>query len=766
MIATSVAESEEYAKTGISYLRVSTKEQAAKGGQAEGFSIPAQREANRRKAASIGASIVAEFVDAGESAKSADRPDLQRMLRYLTENHVDYVFVHKVDRLARNRADDVEITMAIKKSGATLVSATENIDETPSGMLMHGIMSSIAEFYSRNLANEVHKGMSQKALMGGTPGKVPLGYRNIGRLTPEGREERTVEIDSERSGLITWAFTAYATGDWTLRSLASELETRGLTTRRTPKMPERVVKPNVLHGIFTNPYYKGDVIYRGTAYEGHHQPLIDPVTWQKVQDVLEMHAAGEKIREHPHYLKSSVFCGGCGSRLVISQARNRFGATYPYFICLGRHQKRTTCTRKALLVAKVEELVEEYWRTVQLDTNLRTAVEDGLHIQLANEHEEADAERQALTKEKAALTAQRRKLVDAIYSGAIPTDLIAGEQERITGQLAIIEKRLNSAEAEKNEVEANLATALDLASDCHRAYLAAGPRLRRLFNQAFFTHLLIDEDAAQGEYRSPFDTLLNQAVREAGEASQIDSAVGAKAMANALYRTAASENRTTPGALRTDRGCSTYPSNPAFGDEGLKIRSLVPFRDSLSNTNAPLLRLLKALDDKPSSRDRDAVISTGVGEPSAVRLQVKRNRKLSPTEVAKLVAQYLAGVSVPSLSKLFELHEQTVRAHLKRQGVKLQPYRTLTNAQQTDVLRLYVDELWSLARIARKFSICETTVRNTLARHDVQRRARTRRRSAASRPHLHVEINLIHEMSEQEPPKEAADRSLQEGDAA
>ena len=236
-----VTSNTEPLKTAVAYLRVSTKEQAQKGGQLEGFSIPAQREAVRRKAESLGAVIVAEFIDAGESAKSADRPDLKRMLKYLAENHVDYVLVHKVDRLARNRVDDVEITMAIKKSGATLVSATENIDETPSGMLLHGIMSSIAEFYSRNLATEVHKGMSQKAQTGGTPGKAPLGYRNIGRHTPEGREERTVEVDPERAELITWAFAVFATGEWTLRSLANELETRGLTTRRTPKLPARPV---------------------------------------------------------------------------------------------------------------------------------------------------------------------------------------------------------------------------------------------------------------------------------------------------------------------------------------------------------------------------------------------------------------------------------------------------------------------------------------------------------------------------------------------
>src|ERR1700742_2762978 len=58
----------------VSYLRVSTKEQAEKDGDPEGYSIPAQREANRRKAATLGAAIHAEFIDRGESARSADRP--------------------------------------------------------------------------------------------------------------------------------------------------------------------------------------------------------------------------------------------------------------------------------------------------------------------------------------------------------------------------------------------------------------------------------------------------------------------------------------------------------------------------------------------------------------------------------------------------------------------------------------------------------------------------------------------------------------------
>lgn len=153
----------------VSYLRVSTKKQAEKGGTEEGYSIPAQREANRRKAEQLGATVIEEFVDAGESARKADRPELIRMIKCVAEHQVNYCIVHKVDRLARNRADDVAIHLALRDAGVMLESASENIDETPSGMLLHGIMSSIAEFYSRNLATETTvRGLTQKASQGGT----------------------------------------------------------------------------------------------------------------------------------------------------------------------------------------------------------------------------------------------------------------------------------------------------------------------------------------------------------------------------------------------------------------------------------------------------------------------------------------------------------------------------------------------------------------------------------------------------------------------
>jgi DNA invertase Pin-like site-specific DNA recombinase len=280
----------------VSYVRVSTKSQAEKDGDPDGYSIPAQLEANRRKAESMGAVIVEEFVDRGESARSADRPELQRMLEFVRHNPITMCIVHKVDRLARNRADDVQINLALQQSGAKLVSATENIDETPSGHLLHGIMSSIAEFYSRNLAGEVVKGMSQKAKTGGTPGRAPLGYRNVGRINEDGREVRTVEIDAERAPHIIWAFEAYASGTWTLRDLLVELETRGLVTRPTPGRVGKPVLKSHLHRMLTNPYYKGVVQFQGGEFEGRHPALVSSALWQQVQDMLESRGRAEKAR--------------------------------------------------------------------------------------------------------------------------------------------------------------------------------------------------------------------------------------------------------------------------------------------------------------------------------------------------------------------------------------------------------------------------------------------------------------------------------------
>ena len=162
---------------------------------------------------------------------------------------------------------------------------------------------------------------------------------------------------------MAWAFEAYATGGWTIRTLLEELTARGLTSTPRPKTPSKPLGTSNLQRLLRHPYYMGIVRYRNVLYPGKHEPLVSAEIWQKVQEILASHnLAGEKQREHHHYLKGSVYCGACGSRLVVSHAKNRHGTIYPYFICIGRQQKRTPCTQQAIRIDQTEDAVHRRLR--------------------------------------------------------------------------------------------------------------------------------------------------------------------------------------------------------------------------------------------------------------------------------------------------------------------------------------------------------------------------------------------------------------------
>ena len=479
-------------KRAVSYIRVSTREQAQRGGSEEGFSLPAQREANKRKAQSMGALVVKEFADRGESARSANRPELQKMLAYLKEDGgIDYVIVHKLDRLARNRADDVEINRAFEEAGVRLVSTSENIDQTPGGMLLHGIMSSIAEFYSRNLANEVIKGMGEKARNGGTLGKAPLGYVNVRGRDEHGREVRTVELDEERAPLLRLAFSEYATGNWTVSQLADHLNTLGLSIPPTPRRCAKPITTTRLHKILRHPYYKGTISFQGVEYVGAHEPLVDEETWSQVQAMLDSHRYGERQRIHNHFLKSTVVCGQCGARLSVQNAKNSKGTIYPYFVC-ARRCRLHDCTFKAVLIDVVEDRMVDLYQTIQLSAADRTQIEHYLHDELSQIEGEKDKAVRSLTTRRTNIEDRRRRLLHAHYEGAIPLDLLKEEQAKLTSELGHIERQLAAYKADAAEVRQHLTQALDLLEDCHRLYQAAPAHLKKLLNQVFFQRVLVN----------------------------------------------------------------------------------------------------------------------------------------------------------------------------------------------------------------------------------------------------------------------------------
>lgn len=482
----------------VMYLRVSTKEQAE-----EGYSIAAQAEACRRFIADKGWELVDEFVDRGESARTADRPQFQLMLQRLTDDpSVGYLVVHKLDRLARNLEDHTRVRAMLRKADVQLASVTESIEEGASGKLVEGILASIAEFYSANLSQEIKKGVNQKAAQGGWPTIAPYGYRNVRREAGGRRGEALLEPD-EQAPLVVWAFEQYATGHYNLPDITDALAAKGFRNRRGA--PPRV---SAVHRMLRKPIYTGVVVWKGVEYAGIHEPLISRDLFDKVQAIMDSHSTGgDRSWKHDHYLKGMLFCADCGSRLYYVVAKGQFG----YFRCVGRNTKRKQCSQSGYMPAKnLERAVEAIYERVRIPPRLAKGVEKALK-QEVSEREKHRAEATVfLGRRLKQLANEREKLLKAYYGDAIDVATLKREQARINAEVAEAEAQLSGEALKLEQAMKVIELALELAESCRAGYARAKPEVRELMNQAFFRKILVKNGGPlNAEYEEPFAYLLS-----------------------------------------------------------------------------------------------------------------------------------------------------------------------------------------------------------------------------------------------------------------
>ncbi len=417
------------------------------------------------------------------------------MMREIATLGVRYLIVHKVDRLARNRLDDAQLYERLVGMNIRLVSASENIDETPAGRLMHGMLATFAEYYSNNLASEIKKGLRQKHENGGTPFKPPVGYLPKRTLIAN-QDIRTVIVDEERAPFVQEAFDLYATGNWTTRALAEHLKRRGLRSRPTPRVPARPLRLTAIQEMLRNPYYIGVVVYRGVRVaHGRHKPLVDPDTFDRVQALLSARSvAGDRPHKHQHYLRGTLYCAICGGRLLYSKHRGN-GGVYEYFCCIGRTSRRQggRCPSRYYSAHDIEHAIAEHYRTIHVPKRVREAI-------WADVRRDADERTAIVAKDIERhqrrikkLTDNQARLVQLSYRGLVTDEVLAAEQQRLDTEKLQAQRLLDAAELHARDIESALDGALATARTPRSTYLVSTPLERRLLNQTFFTRILVGE---------------------------------------------------------------------------------------------------------------------------------------------------------------------------------------------------------------------------------------------------------------------------------
>ena len=105
--------------------------------------------------------VVSEYIDRALTGTTDKRPSFLQMIEYSKKKTFDYVLVYQLDRFARNRYDSANYKAKLKKNGVRVLSAKENISEDASGILIEGVLESMAEYYSAELSQKVKRGIRE-----------------------------------------------------------------------------------------------------------------------------------------------------------------------------------------------------------------------------------------------------------------------------------------------------------------------------------------------------------------------------------------------------------------------------------------------------------------------------------------------------------------------------------------------------------------------------------------------------------------------------
>jgi site-specific DNA recombinase len=307
--------------------------------------------------------LVKIYTDEARSATTDDRPGFLQMIHDSQLGLFDVVIVHKLDRFSRDRYDSAFYKRQLKKNGVRLISVLESLDDSPESIILESVLEGMAEYYSRNLAREVMKGMKETALQcKHTGGKPPLGYD----VTPD----KTYVINEQEARAVKLIFEMYASGKG-YSDIIDALNSAGYRSRAG-----RPFGKNSIHDILKNEKYRGVYIYnRSVSKENgkrnHHKsksedeiirieggmPRIVPdEIWEAVQKRMSKNRRGANSAKEIYLLSGLIYCGKCGG--AMTGTRNHAGR-YVGYECSTRKRNKT-CDMKTISKKYVENIVIEH----------------------------------------------------------------------------------------------------------------------------------------------------------------------------------------------------------------------------------------------------------------------------------------------------------------------------------------------------------------------------------------------------------------------
>ena len=329
-------------KTCVIYARYSSNNQTEQ-------SIEGQIRVCREYAQRNNLAVAGTYIDRATTGTNDNREQFQKMLKDSDKKAWDYVLCYKLDRFSRNKYEMAIHRKHLKDNGVKILSAMENIPDSPEGILLESLLEGINQYYSEELSQKTKRGLRETRIKGNyMGGPINYGYKIVHETTGEQTAAKVVTNDDEAPVLLH-IFEAYAAGN-RIPDIVRELDDKGIKNRGNP------FTVNSIYFMLQQEKYTGTYTIHGEIFTHIYPAIIPKELYKIVRKRVDANKTGKHVIGVDYILMGKCFCGYCGRQLRSAAGTTTDGTILRYYRC-PYSKKDPDCHNKSVRKEVLEEKV-------------------------------------------------------------------------------------------------------------------------------------------------------------------------------------------------------------------------------------------------------------------------------------------------------------------------------------------------------------------------------------------------------------------------